>query len=40
MYLPKEAKEFRKLWGGFWPARVLLTANNFDVFDYLKSPFY
>lgn len=38
MDLQTEAKELRKLWGGFWPARVLLTANNFDVFDYLKSP--
>ncbi|MBI5212896.1 MAG: methyltransferase domain-containing protein [Nitrospirae bacterium] len=38
MNLQKEAKELRKLWGGFWSARVLLTANNFDAFDYLKSP--
>ncbi len=38
MQIQKEAKELRKLWGGFWSARVLLTANNFRVFDYLKSP--
>jgi hypothetical protein len=38
MEVLKQAKELRKLWGGFWPARVLLTANNFGVFDYLKSP--
>lgn len=34
----EEAKELRKLWGGFWSARVLLTANNYRVFDYLKKP--
>lgn len=34
----KQVKELRKLWGGFWSARVLLTANNFRIFDYLKSP--
>lgn len=33
-----EVKELRRLWGGFWSSRVLLTANNFRVFDYLKSP--
>jgi len=38
MEVLKQAKELRKLWGGFWPARVLLTANNFGIFDYLKSP--
>ncbi|HAK87883.1 MAG: hypothetical protein A2X55_05180 [Nitrospirae bacterium GWB2_47_37] len=38
MNLQEEAKELRRLWGGFWSARVLLTANNFGVFDYLKSP--
>jgi hypothetical protein len=38
MELLKQAKELRKLWEGFWPARVLLTANNFRIFDYLKSP--
>ncbi|MEW6740004.1 MAG: methyltransferase [Nitrospirota bacterium] len=38
MEVLKQAKELRKLWGGFWSARVLLTANNFGVFDYLKSP--
>ncbi len=30
------AHELRKIWGGFQPARVLLTANNYRVFDYLK----
>ncbi|HEX8949375.1 MAG TPA: methyltransferase [Dissulfurispiraceae bacterium] len=33
-----EVKELRKLWGGFWSSRVLLTANNFRVFDHLKAP--
>ncbi len=33
-----EAKALRKLWGGFWSARVVLTANNYGVFDHLKSP--
>ncbi|MDI6801283.1 MAG: methyltransferase [Thermodesulfovibrionales bacterium] len=32
-----ELKGLRKLWGGFWSSRVLLTANNFRVFDQLKS---
>lgn len=38
MDILKQAKELRKLWGGFWSARVLLTANNFRMFDHLKSP--
>jgi ubiquinone/menaquinone biosynthesis C-methylase UbiE len=33
----EDAKELRKLWGGFQSARVLLTANNYRVFDFLKS---
>ena len=33
-----EAKGLRRLWGGFWSARVILTANNFRVFDRLESP--
>jgi 2-polyprenyl-3-methyl-5-hydroxy-6-metoxy-1,4-benzoquinol methylase len=38
MDIKKEAQELRRMWGGFWPARVLLTANNLGIFDYLKSP--
>lgn len=38
MKLLTEAKELRKLWGGFWSSRVLLTANNLGIFDHLKSP--
>ncbi len=38
MKVQQEVKELRKLWGGFWSSRVLLTANNFRVFDYLTSP--
>ena len=34
----KEAGELRKLWGGFWASRVLLTANNYRIFDYLIKP--
>ncbi len=33
----KQSKELRKIWGGFQGARVLLTANNYRVFDYLKK---
>jgi len=35
---PQHAGGLRALWGGFQSARVLLTANNFRVFDHLKSP--
>lgn len=34
----EQAKELRKIWGGFWSARVILTANNYGVFERLKSP--
>ncbi|MBI4653716.1 MAG: methyltransferase domain-containing protein [Nitrospirae bacterium] len=33
----KKAEELKKIWGSFRPARVLLTANNFRVFDYLQQ---
>lgn len=32
-----DLKELRKLWSGFWPSRVVLTANNFRVFDHLRE---
>lgn len=32
-----EARELMKLWGGFRASRVLLTANNYRVFDYLAK---
>jgi len=38
MNIREEAKELRKMWGGFWSARVILTANNLRVFDHLKIP--
>jgi len=38
MDIHEEVKELRKLWGSFWQARVLLTANNLRVFDYLQTP--
>ncbi|MFO0753256.1 MAG: methyltransferase [Thermodesulfovibrionales bacterium] len=34
----REAKELRKIWGGFWSSRVLLTANNYRIFDFLAAP--
>jgi SAM-dependent methyltransferase len=38
MKISEEVKELRKLWGGFWSARVILTANNLRVFDHLETP--
>ncbi|TAL22976.1 MAG: methyltransferase domain-containing protein [Nitrospirae bacterium] len=35
--LMNEAKELMKLWGWFRPARVLLTANNYRIFDHLEK---
>lgn|SRR5208283_2952236 len=37
MKIRKEAKDLMKLWGGFRAARVLLTANNFGIFEHLES---
>ncbi|MEW6714597.1 MAG: methyltransferase [Nitrospirota bacterium] len=34
----EESIEIRKIWGGFRQARVLLTANNYKIFDYLIKP--
>jgi hypothetical protein len=34
----EEVKELRNIWGGFRNARVLLTANNYRIFDYLTKP--
>lgn len=33
----ERVKELRRLWNGFWRSRVLLSAKNLDMFDYLKS---
>jgi hypothetical protein len=33
----EEAKEIRRLSGGYQSARVLITANNFRVFDFLEQ---
>lgn len=38
MSVLEEAGELRRLWGGFWASRVLLTANNYRIFDYLIKP--
>jgi hypothetical protein len=34
----EEGRELRKLWSGFMGSRVVLTANNLDVFDHLTAP--
>ncbi|MBI1922133.1 MAG: methyltransferase domain-containing protein [Geobacter sp.] len=36
--LKEEAAKLRQLWGGYWSARVVITANNFRVFDYMQKP--
>ncbi len=36
--VPERVKELRKIWGGFRQARVLITANNYRVFDHLLHP--
>ena len=36
--LLKQLQEFRRLSGGFRASRVLLTANNYAVFEELKTP--
>lgn len=33
-----DLSELRMLWGGYWPSKILLTANNLKVFEYLKTP--
>lgn len=38
MSVSEEAKELRKIWGAFRASRVLITANNFRIFDYLTRP--
>ncbi|MCX7914402.1 MAG: acetylserotonin O-methyltransferase, partial [Thermodesulfovibrionales bacterium] len=38
MKLQDELRELRMLWSAYWPARILLTANNFKIFEYLKKP--
>lgn len=34
----RESIRLREIWGGFRTARVLITANNYKVFDHLKRP--
>ncbi len=36
--IAEQAKELRKIWSGFRASRVLLTANNFRVFDIMTKP--
>ncbi len=33
-----QAQDFAKLWGGFRASRIILTANNYAIFEHLKSP--
>jgi len=33
----KQARKFASLWGGFQAARVVLTANNYSIFEHLRS---
>jgi len=35
--IEKQANDFRRLWGGFRAARVVLTANNYNIFEHLKT---
>lgn len=34
----QQSLELRKIWSGFRQARVLITANDYRVFDYLIKP--
>lgn len=34
----EEAKELRRMWAGFQSSRVLITANNYRIFEHTKSP--
>jgi SAM-dependent methyltransferase len=36
--LISQLQDFGKLWGGFRASRVVLTANNYRIFDHLKTP--
>ena len=36
-YLAKHLQEFARLWGGFRASRVVLTANNFAVFEHVRT---
>ncbi len=37
MKIDEELRELRKIWSGFWPSRVLLTANNLRIFDQMET---
>jgi ubiquinone/menaquinone biosynthesis C-methylase UbiE len=37
MKIDEELRELRKMWSGYWPARVLLTANNLRIFDQMEA---
>jgi len=33
-----QVRDFARLWGGFRASRVILTANNYSIFEHLKTP--
>lgn len=33
-----DLKRLRDIWRGFWQSRVIITANNFKIFEHLKKP--
>ncbi len=36
--LHREAQWLRMMWGGFWSSRIIITANNLQLFDHLTEP--
>jgi 2-polyprenyl-3-methyl-5-hydroxy-6-metoxy-1,4-benzoquinol methylase len=34
----EQALGLRMMWGGFWTSRILMTANNYRIFDHLQPP--
>ena len=38
MSIQDDARTIRDLWWGFWPSRVVLTANTYRIFDQLETP--
>ncbi|MGB4599573.1 MAG: methyltransferase [Trichlorobacter sp.] len=34
----EQAQWLRMLWGGFWSSRIIITANNLQIFDHLTEP--
>ena len=36
--IQEQAQWLRMLWGGFWSSRIIITANNLQIFDHLTEP--